>query len=168
MIFLAHAAYPALLFAIFAKFSSTTYSLFDFLILIFFSILPDLDFLFYKIFKKGKYDSDFQHHQWPSHWPIIYLPLFILLILFPNLKLFLICYGLLSHFIMDTFLSGDGIMWLYPFSKRFFSLCDKKTKGCHGIKWFKLYKKKTIYKIDLLGFVALLFLLYYLIKNISL
>lgn len=161
---LSHASYPSLLFIAVAKLLNIQYSLLDLLILIFFSILPDIDFLFYKFIKKKKYDSTFQHHKWFTHWPSIYISLLVMLFFFSGLKLFLICYGLFSHFIIDTFFSGDGIMWFYPFSKKFLSMFSKKTNSYHGKDWFNIYKKKVIWKIDLLAFTVLLIVIF-LTKN---
>jgi len=123
-------------------------------------VLPDLDFLFYKFVKKGRYDSNFRHRQWFTHWPITYAPLLVLLFFFPSFKLFLICYGLFSHLILDTFLAGDGMMWFYPFSKEFFNLCAKKTNNHHGREWFDAYKGMAAYKIDILSFIVLLSILF--------
>ncbi|MBU1906504.1 MAG: metal-dependent hydrolase [Candidatus Omnitrophica bacterium] len=160
MTILSHAAFPSLLFIIAAKLLHIQYFLSDVLILIFFSILPDFDFLFHRFIKKRKYDLNFQHHKWFTHWPITYALLLILLLFFPNLKLFLICYGLFSHLILDTFLSGNGIMWFYPFSKKFFNLFAKELNNYHGQDWFSIYKKKIIWKIDILAFVILLIVLF--------
>ena len=157
MTVLSHASYPSLLFIIVAKLFDIQFSLFDLLILVFFSILPDLDFLFHKFIKRQKYNSNFQHHKWFTHWPITYVPLLILLFFFPGLKLFLICYGLFSHLVLDTFLAGDGMMWFYPFSKKFFNLFAQKINNHHGQEWFNIYKKMTIWKIDIVAFIVLLF-----------
>jgi len=151
-----HASYPTLIFIAAETLISSQYSLQDLLILIFFSIFPDLDFIFYKFIKKGSFNSNFQHHKWLTHWPIIYSPLLIALAFFPSFKLLLITYGIYSHLIMDTFLAGDGIMWLYPFSKKFFNLFAEKTTNNHGKDWFNIYKKMLIYKIDILAFVIVL------------
>lgn len=164
MTILSHASYPSLLFIIITRLLYIQYSLSDLLILIFFSILPDIDFLFYKFIKRKKYDSNFQHHKWFTHWPITYVPLLILLLFFPSLKLFLICYGLFSHLILDTFLAGDGMMWFYPFSKKFFNIFAKKTNNHHGPEWFNIYKKIFIWKIDILAFAVLLIMIF-LTKN---
>ena len=161
MIILSHASYPSLLFIIIAKLFHIQYSFSDLLILIFFSILPDFDFLFYRFIKRKKYDSNFQHRKWFTHWPITYIPLLILLFFFPSLELFLVCFGIFSHLILDTFLAGDGIMWFYPLSKKFFNFFAKSTNGHHGPEWFNIYKKMTIYKIDILAFVILLLVLFF-------
>ena len=157
---LSHTSYPSLLFIIIARLMDIQYALFDILILIFFSLLPDLDFLFHKFVKKKKFDLDFQHHKWFTHWPITYTPLLVLLFFYPNFKLFLICYGIYSHLILDTFLCGDGMMWFYPFSKKFFNFFSKKTKGKHGRDWLNVYKKTLIYKVDIVAFVILLTVLF--------
>lgn len=161
---LGHVSCPTLLFILIAQLFNIQYSWSDLLILIFFSILPDFDFLFYRFVKKKNFDSDFDHHKWFTHWPITYTPLLILLLFFPRLKLFLICYGLYFHLILDTFLAGSGIRWLYPFSKKALNLFAKKTNSYHGEEWFKVYKKTVMWKTEI-GALAILIIVLFLAKN---
>lgn len=159
MIFISHLSYPALLFMLIAKIFSISYSFSDLIVLIFFAILPDLDFLFHKYVMKRGFDSWFRHHEWFTHWPSTYLPIFIIWAIFPNMKTALASLGILSHFILDTFLNGGGLMWFAPFSKKYYNLFGKKTKGHYGWGWFQIYRKLAIFKIDVIACTTLVVLL---------
>jgi len=159
MIILSHIAYPTLFFITIAKLFNIEYSLTHLLVLMFFSMYPDLDYFFHALISKKKISFNVPHRKWFTHWPITYTPLLVLLYFFPSLTLSLICLGIYSHFILDTFFSGDGLRWLYPFSKKYFSFFGGKTKGYYGIEWFNIYKKMFIYKADILSFIALLIIL---------
>jgi membrane-bound metal-dependent hydrolase YbcI (DUF457 family) len=90
-----------------------------------FGILPDLDF-FLVFYKKGKFiaDDKIDHHDFPSHAPLLYIAVFVLwILLFPNSEFAAVAFilGTLSHFVIDTF-TTEGILWLYPFSGKKFRL----------------------------------------------
>ncbi|MBL7156023.1 MAG: metal-dependent hydrolase [Candidatus Pacebacteria bacterium] len=177
---LSHLSYPALFFVLLAKIFHIEYSFFDLLILMFFCVLPDLDLLFFSIFSKQKKEFSFSnllsiifasifpnyylpfcefekspnHRKWATHLPVVYFPLIILLFFQPNLRLFLIYFGIYSHLILDTLLRGS-IMWLYPLSKKEFSFFNK-FKNYSNAEYFKFYKKSVFYKLDIVGFIGLL------------
>lgn len=159
MIILSHIAYPSLIFMIIASLFGIDYSLSHLMILITFSLLPDIDLLFHLFIKKENYDSRFQHHKWFTHWPISYLPLFALLYFSPSMGILMACLGIFSHLLLDTFFSGDGIMWFYPFSRRFYNFFGHELKNSHGAEWLRNYMKKRIYKVDIVSFMALLIIL---------
>ncbi len=85
-----------------------------------FSTLPFCHYLVEKSKKRKEFIEATRHHRLPSHWPLIYLPLLFLLLFFPNTKLIVVCFGIYSHFILDT-LSG-GVRWFAPFSQKSFGL----------------------------------------------
>src|SRR3989344_1391148 len=86
------------------------------LIALLFSVLPDLDFLIYKIFKIHP-DKGYKHREL-FHYPLIYLPVgFLLLLLFSKLMAFTFLIISFLHFIHDSITYGRGLRWLYPFSK---------------------------------------------------
>ncbi len=159
MFIIGHIAYPALFFIIIAKLFHIEYSFSHLLILMFSAAYPDLDYIFNWIVRKGKFDFNAEHRKWFTHWPVTYLPLLVLLYFHPSLTLFLICLGIYSHFVLDTFFAGNGLMWFYPLKKKYYNLLSGKTKGYYGKEWFNLYKKMFIYKVDLLSFVVLLVML---------
>jgi len=179
---LAHISFPALFFVLIAKIFNISYSFWDLLILIFFSVFPDFDFFYYTIFKTKKekpyslsdllslvfytaipgfnsfenevFTAPPVHHTWPSHYPIIYVPLLFSLIIWPDLKLFLVFLGIFSHFILDSFFGGK-IMWLYPFSKKPFLIFGGDLINYKEKQYFIAYKKHPIYKLEILGFIIL-------------
>jgi hypothetical protein len=145
---LAHTSYPALTFLAAAKIFRIDYGLSDILVLIVAANVLDLDFFFYLIFRGFKKAKNAHHHQWFTHWPITYLPLLILLFIFPSFKLNLICYGIFTHLAMDTLFSSDGIKLLAPFSRRSFKFLSSKTKNLTSGQWALIYEKMLIFKID--------------------
>lgn len=136
----------------------------DYIVLLIFiaSMSPDFDGLYYIIKKRGKtqIDEKFQHHfySW-AHFPIVYSPLIILLIIslifnfFPLLFLIPVIGVYVGHFIPDTIGCGDGIMWAKnPFKKGKFTpminLFAKRTDGYHGKYWDVRFRKTIVYKIE--------------------
>ncbi|MBN1156969.1 metal-dependent hydrolase [Candidatus Woesearchaeota archaeon] len=135
-----------------------------YLILVFFSIVPDLDFLLYRLlpWKKKKYGErwfDKEHHKWASHWPLAYLFLFVIYVINRSSIVLMMIIGVYSHFILDSFLSGDGIMWLFPFSRKYLNLISSKTKGFMGMEWVKRYRKTLMFKFDVIAFLVSIFIL---------
>ncbi len=60
-------------------------------------------------------------HREVTHYPIVYLPLFVLAFLFLPLAFALVfTLGVLAHFVHDTIGTGWGISWLWPFTPRRF------------------------------------------------
>lgn len=184
-----HLSYPLLFFVLIAKIFHIQYSFLDLWILMFCSVLPDFDLLFFSIsgksrqfsfskflaliflfllpgskFFSDKFETPPKHRAWFSHWPIVYSLLIILFLLNSNLKLFLICLGIYSHFLLDT-LIGTGVMWFYPFSRKSFNLLPGKLKDCDGLECFQIYKKTIFYKIDIIAFGCLLLILIKSLQN---
>jgi len=159
MIVLGHIAYPTLTFMLLAKLLNIYYTSSDLMLLMIFSFLPDIDLLIHYVAKNGNTNEVPQHHNWFTHWPITYVPLIIALILYPHLKLFLITFGIYAHIMLDMVFSGDGIMFFYPFSKKYYNFLSEKTKNRHGPDWFSAYRKLPIYKIDIIAFVLLVAML---------
>jgi len=117
---------PILLSKIFGFEVTNSYVIFG----IIFSLLPDIDFIFYKIFSKKSGDQDHTHRN-ILHCPIIYILVgsFIIFIFYPALlSLFIICSVL--HFIHDSIGIGWGVQWFAPFNKnyyQFFYTVNKNT-----------------------------------------
>lgn len=156
---ISHIAYPALTFIAGAHVLGFEYRVEHLVVLTAFSILPDADFI-YQIVKRRKFDESYKHHQWLSHWPVIYTPFIILFFVFPSIYTFLMLFGLFSHFILDSFFCVDGIMWTYPVSKRFTNHFSPVRSDEHGPAWFAQYRKLLIFKLDILAFSVLLVVLF--------
>lgn len=148
---------------------------------IIFSLLPDIDFIFYKIFSKKSGDQDHTHRS-VLHYPIVYILIGSLTtyIFYPTLlSLFIICS--LFHFIHDSIGIGWGVQWFAPFNKnyyQFFYTVNKNADrsiiykykpeeldslaGEYGDKeWFKnVYLKFHLYSfVELLIFIISITLL---------
>lgn len=92
------------------------------LIGVLFTLLPDIDVLWYST-EKGD-------HRGFMHWPVLYIGMSLLLYFYGNTpfaSLFLIT--TLFHFVHDTFILGWGIAWLAPFSYRRYKLFPDDGKG---------------------------------------
>ncbi|HCU70437.1 MAG TPA: hypothetical protein DIC35_01630 [Candidatus Moranbacteria bacterium] len=91
---------------------------------VFCALAPDIDFIIYILRKKLKIDQFTHEHRDLFHKPIFFIILgMLLLMLSPELgTIWLI--GTIYHLIHDTFDGGWGIMWLYPFSGKYFTLAS--------------------------------------------
>lgn len=117
---------PALLSKIFHFELTNTYILFGIL----FSLLPDIDFIWYKIFSgKNKHVQDHKHRD-ILHYPILYLIFGVILFYFLNihlLVLFLVCS--FFHFMHDSIGIGWGIQWFFPFKKNYYQFLYTTNKN---------------------------------------
>ena len=138
--------------------------------IILFGYLPDFDGIYW-LFKGNAYDTSFQHHLYfPSHWPISYLPLWLIFIIawgfqyYPGFFL-IIPLGIYVHLICDSIAGGDGIMWGKTWKKdqyaRYINLGSQKTDGYHGNYWGTRFVHTWAYRIsriEVLIFIILLIL----------
>ncbi|MHA1266946.1 MAG: metal-dependent hydrolase [Candidatus Helarchaeota archaeon] len=129
------------------------------------ALLPDIDAILllfsYLTGKGGKSrGTEFRHHGLPSHYPIIYTPLLILLVFFPNIYTYSLISGIYLHLFVDSIYTSDGIKWLYPFKKEFYGFLNKQTKGKHGIFWLESYMKTPLYKIEFILMIIGLIILW--------
>jgi membrane-bound metal-dependent hydrolase YbcI (DUF457 family) len=104
-----------------------------------FSILPDLDFVIYKIFGIAR-DKGYKHREL-FHAPLLYLPLGTLAILFLAGKEFAICFLLVSilHFLHDSIAYGRGVAWLYPFSRNGYAFVYEYSRAVKKGLWQKVF-----------------------------
>ncbi|MHA1229779.1 MAG: metal-dependent hydrolase [Candidatus Helarchaeota archaeon] len=128
-------------------------------------LLPDLIDSVYLLIRKitsrrpGEKDKEFKHHSWPSHFPLIYSPILLLVIFFPSVLTIAICINLYLHFFLDTFYTDDGIRWLWPFLKnKKIQIASKSIMDKHGKEWLIAYRKSIFYKIEwvLYGLMSIL------------
>jgi len=93
------------------------------LLAIVFCLLPDTD-IFYYLYKKYIKKLDVIYHRSWTHYPIIYILVYFIILYIENIfnirynisTLFLL--SIVWHFIHDTLFIGWGVMWAWPFSKR--------------------------------------------------
>lgn len=134
--------------------------------------LPDLDYLWYAYNKKGfEYSNDFRHHTWITHTFPFYWLIASLIFLFGILlkkddakeiaKVFAV--GTSVHLLQDAVGSGDGIMFLYPISKRMNGIA---LLGLHGDEWEAEYVKKPIFLVELsIRIIGIVTFIYDLLKR---
>jgi len=102
-----------------------------YLVGILFSLLPDSDLLLIKI---GLVKD---HHQFPTHYPLISIPV-ICLFMFGIVMIYKVAYPgfwvsvatlcLFFHYIDDTWgrTSGIGLRWLMPWGKKYYSFWPRR------------------------------------------
>jgi len=124
------------------------------------SLLPDVDLIFYSLKHNLRNNQFAHHHRDFLHKPIFFLvPGIALFLLSPEFG-FILTLTTLLHFVHDTFEGGWGIMWLYPFSKKYFTLVsyspqkvfhDKKEQDLIASQYGRpdYFKIKIDYKIIL-------------------
>ena len=147
-----HIAYPYIIINLLTYITPLKVTPAQNLLLAVFSILPDSDYLIRYLVAKIRREkirlNEVQHHKWPSHWPISYLPLLVIFLMTPSVTTFLMVFGVYSHLVLDLIATGDGIMLFYPFKKNFYMILSKHTKGKMGWEWVKTYKKLRVYKLE--------------------
>ncbi len=110
---------------------------------IFLSILPDLDVIIAFIFGSWKPGvKKLDHHDYVTHTPIFYICISIpvwLAIGVQQAILFLLI--TLTHLLLDSWRTDDGIMWLWPVSKRKSSIFprDLHEGGVYGARFYLRY-----------------------------
>jgi membrane-bound metal-dependent hydrolase YbcI (DUF457 family) len=108
-------------------------------------VLPDLDILLALIFGKwtpGK--SLLNHHRYITHTPLIYLIASLILYWLADWKIALLFGSItLSHLVMDSWGTDDGIMWLWPLRHEQYSLYQKDLHagGEFGLSFYRSYFK---------------------------
>lgn len=116
----------------------------------FFGFAPDLDMFYGFIKERGFYQTGikFNHREFITHTPIIWLGLSIIIALvghtlFWYYAALAILIGSFSHLILDS--TFFGIRWLYPFSNKFYALKQSGKMEPNLVKdffnhWFNLVK----------------------------
>ncbi len=113
---------------------------------VFLSILPDLDVILAFLFRGWKPGAKkLDHHDYFTHTPIFYVCLSIVIWLGIGIQqaiLFLLV--TLTHLLLDTWRTDDGIMWLWPVSKRKLSIfrSDLHEGGVYGARYYLRYGRQ--------------------------
>ena len=107
-------------------------------------ILPDLDGIFALVL--GKWTpgvEQLSHHRLFTHTPVFYLVLSGIIWFWMGWKWALIFFVLtLTHLLFDSWSTDDGIMWLWPFQKKQYSLFTKDIHaGLFGWQFYLNYLK---------------------------
>lgn len=148
-----HIAYPYILANAIALALGTPLTLAQNVLLILFCVLPDLDIIINWAYTKTtgrRFHAGVNHHEWASHWPISYIPLALLFIIIPNSYTGLMLYGIISHLVLDSIACAWGVMWLYPFSRRWFNYYAAKFRHTvDGLAWLKTWKQTYYFRAEL-------------------
>ncbi len=150
--------------------------------IVYFSLLPDFDAIYYFFKSRGKLKltMEYQHHlNSLTHFPFIFSPVIIIfaigvIINFYPLYFLMPVVGIYcGHFIIDTISSGDGIMWgKNPFRRKKYTrfinkYCDK-TDGYHGRYWDARYRQTKMAKIGNYAVIIVLIIIIFHILNLYL
>ena len=162
-----HIAYPYIIANTVAWLLGVKLTLQENLLLILFSILPDIDLVIHWVQTRItgiKFNPGINHHLWPSHWPITYTPLLLALLIWPNTTLLLMTFGIYSHLILDTIACSWGIMWFYPFSKHWYNYFSLKFKGINdGLLWRRKWNTTTFHLVEMISlFLVAVHILFFL------
>jgi len=152
---LSHLSYPYIVANVVAFLVGKPIPLEYNLLILFFSLFPDFDIavdFIYQMITKKKYKVPDSHHALPTHWPIVYLPLVVAIATLNTF--FIIATGAIYvHLMMDTLFCNEGLMFFYPFSKKWYIFFSSKTKQKKGLDWNKAYSKLLVSKIDKVAFL---------------
>ena len=108
-----------------------------------FGLLPDLDSIFAFLFGKWSPGSQkLSHHSYFSHTPLFFAFVSGIIWLIVDWKLALLFFTVtMTHLLMDSWSTDDGVMWLWPISSEQFSIfrIDLHTGDIYGIQFYKRY-----------------------------
>ncbi len=120
-------------------------------VIVLLSILPDFDSsLAYLLGKwrpgKGRLD----HHAYFTHTPILYVMLSIMVWIVVGKEwavVFLVV--TITHLLLDSWATDDGIMWLWPISRKRYSLFPHNLheSGLFGLRYYLRYIRQYIVSI---------------------
>jgi hypothetical protein len=104
-------------------------------------LLPDLDGLAALAANRGRlFGGKMRHHEFLTHTPLFYLALTLILWCVGSTHE-AVLFGVLTygHLFLDSWGTDDGIMWLWPVSRRQFGLFPRKlhSGGAHGLRFYK-------------------------------
>ena len=106
-------------------------------------LLPDLDTIFALVF--GKWSPGVQmlsHHRYLTHTPVFYLLISGILWITLGWKWALTFLMVTwTHLLMDSWSTDDGIMWLWPFQNRQYSIfpMNSHAGGIFGMQFYARY-----------------------------
>jgi hypothetical protein len=158
MFILGHLSFPSIIFIAVAEIFGIEYTYLHIILLMLFSVLPDIDIV-YAVIKSRTIHNKYSHHEFFTHWPVTYSPLIMLMLLHPNIYTAVMVLGVYSHMIMDTFISGKGIMWSQPLSRKYYNFFAGRTTGKENTDWLRAYVKTASFKTEIVGFLLLMYFL---------
>lgn len=112
-------------------------------VVVFLSILPDLDSIPAFLFRKWRPGSKkLDHHDYVTHTPIFYIFLSMIVWIGIGKELGILFLLLtLAHLMLDSYGTDDGIMWLWPINKQKFSVFPSNLHegGVYGVRYYLRY-----------------------------
>lgn len=132
-----------IIFHLMGKLFHYEFSLYFYLVGIFFSLLPDSDLF---LMKTGMVKD---HHQFPTHYPLVFMPTICLLVfgiilitgvVHPAFWTSVAALCLFFHYLDDTWgrTSGIGLRWFMPWDRRYYSFCPSRILTEEEVKEIKL------------------------------
>jgi hypothetical protein len=105
-------------------------------------LLPDLDGLAALALNRYRPSRNkLRHHEFLTHTPLFYLILTVALWIAGASREGVVLFGILTfgHLVLDSWGTDDGIMWLWPLSRRQFSLFPRNLHagGAHGLRFYR-------------------------------
>lgn len=115
-------------------------------IIVFLSILPDLDSSLAFLFKKWKPGQEkLNHHDYFTHTPLFYILLTGVVWIWLGKELGGLFLSItITHLLLDSWATDDGIKWFWPISNKKYSLfpSDLHEGGLYGVKYYVRYLRK--------------------------
>ena len=104
-------------------------------------LLPDVDSLIALVIDRRQFlRQKLRHHLFPTHTPLFYVILTSMLWLVGPPRVAAL-FGMISigHLVMDSWATDDGIMWLWPLSRRQYSLFprDLHAGDVFGLRFYR-------------------------------
>jgi len=135
-------------------------------IIVFLSILPDLDSSLAYLFKKWRPgQGKLNHHDYFTHTPLFFILLTSLVWIGLGKEMGILFITVtLTHLLLDSWATDDGIMWLWPLSRKKYSIFprDLHEGGLYGVRYYLRYIRQFIVSIPelflFLGGLVLVFL----------
>ena len=110
---------------------------------VFLGLLPDLDTFFALVFGRWTPGSQMlSHHRYFTHAPLFYILVSGIIWLLVDWKWAVLFLAVtLTHLLMDSWSTDDGIMWLWPLSAEQYSILsmDVHAGGVYGIHFYTRY-----------------------------
>ena len=108
-----------------------------------FGLIPDLDSIIAFLFGKWSPGSQMlSHHRYFSHTPLFFISISGVIGLIVDWKLAFLFFSVtMTHLVMDSWSTDDGIMWLWPISSEQYSIFefDSHTGGIYGFQFYARY-----------------------------
>jgi hypothetical protein len=135
-------------------------------IIVLLSILPDLDSALAFLFKKWRpVRQKLNHHDYFTHTPLFFILLTPLVWIGLGKEIGVLFLSVtLTHLLLDSWATDDGIKWLWPISQKKFSIFPHNLHegGLYGVRYYSRYIRQFIVSIPeavlFIGGVVLVFL----------